>query len=200
MSERSGNQQDKSASVARNDGLLQPHPTGIVVDLNEGASPLAHVVLYQPEIPQNTGHIGRTCVATGAELWIVRPTGFRLDDQKLRRAGLDYWQHLRLHDVDNWAALKQQLPASEERRYWYLSRFAQDDLWDAPIRPGDVFVFGSETKGLPQSIHEEGAGHRLRLPTNPQVRSLNLASTVAIVLYEVVRRNRAIPTRRVTGC
>ena len=99
----------------------------------------AHVVLYQPEIPQNTGNIGRTCVAVGAKLWIVRPAGFRIDDARLRRAGLDYWQHLALGDAVNWDQLVEQLAP---RRFFYLSRFAERPIWDARFEREDVFVFG----------------------------------------------------------
>ncbi len=126
------------------------------------ADPLAHIVLYQPEIPQNTGNIGRSCVAAGAHLWIVRPAAFRLDDRSLRRAGLDYWQHLVWRDVPDWTALTEQLP---QQRFWYFSRFATRSYWDAPLRRGDVLVFGSETNGLPPSIHAAAGDRLLRIPT-----------------------------------
>lgn len=151
-------------------------------------SPTAHVVLYQPEIPQNTGNIGRTCVATGAKLWIVRPAGFRIDDAKLRRAGLDYWQHLDLGDAVNWDDLLRQLGP---RRLFFLSRFAQRTIWEAQFEPEDVFVFGRETSGLPESILDPQDPRSLRLPTSSHVRSLNLATTVGIVLYEHQRQVRA---------
>ena len=151
-------------------------------------SAIAHIVLYQPEIPQNTGNIGRTCVATGASLWIVRPAAFRLDDASLRRAGLDYWQYVDLHIVAHWAELRERLPESDRRRYWYFSRFAQRTLWDADPGRGDGLVFGSETSGLPSSLRE-GAGNRaVRLPTSNRVRSLNLATTVGVAVYDIVRR------------
>jgi tRNA (cytidine/uridine-2'-O-)-methyltransferase len=147
----------------------------------------AHVVLYQPEIPQNTGNIGRTCVAVGAKLWIVRPAGFRLDDARLRRAGLDYWQHLQLGDAASWDDLLGQL---EPQRLFFLSRFAERSIWDAQFERGDVFVFGRETAGLPDSILDPSDPRALRLPTSPEVRSLNLATTVGIVLYEHQRQTR----------
>ncbi len=147
--------------------------------------PLAHVVLYQPQIPQNTGNIGRTCVATGSMLWIVKPTGFQIDEKRVRRAGLDYWQHLRWAEVDSWTQLRERLP---EKRYWYFSRFATQTIWEADFRPGDVIVFGSETTGLPRSILRPDASDAVRLPTDPRVRSLNLSATVAIALYELMRR------------
>lgn len=188
-----------AASVSRGEAAPQPDPaaplpnTPAVVGerislLEPGAGPLAHVVLYQPEIPQNTGNIGRTCVATGASLWIVRPAAFRLDDRALRRAGLDYWQHLDFHVADHWADLRQRLPETDRRTYWYFSRFAERTLWDAAPGRGDVLVFGSETAGLPVSLRESAGPRALRLPTSGNVRSLNLATTVAVALYDVVRR------------
>lgn len=143
------------------------------------------MVLYQPEIPQNTGNIGRTCVATGAKLWIVRPAAFQLDERRVRRAGLDYWESLNLGDVADWDQLTAALP---ERRFFYLSRFAQHSLWDVELHRGDVFVFGSETSGLPTKLLDPASAHALRLPTRPEVRSLNLATTVGIVLYEQQRQ------------
>lgn len=150
-------------------------------------TPPAHVVLYQPEIPQNTGNIGRTCVAVGAKLWIVRPAGFRIDDARLRRAGLDYWQHLQLGDAVNWDDLLKQLAP---RRMFLMSRFAQRTIWDAQFERGDVFVFGRETSGLPESILDPNDPRALRLPMSSDVRSLNLATTVGIVLYEHQRQIR----------
>ncbi|QDT07854.1 Putative tRNA (cytidine(34)-2'-O)-methyltransferase [Rubripirellula lacrimiformis] len=152
-------------------------------------SPTAHVVLYQPEIPQNTGNIGRTCVAVGAKLWIVRPAGFQIDDKRLKRAGLDYWQHLELGDADNWDDLVRQL---EPRRFFFLSRFATRNVWDVELRPDDVFVFGRETSGLPESILDPADPRSLRLPTSGHVRSLNLATTVGVVMYEHQRQVRSL--------
>ena len=148
-------------------------------------SPPVHVVLYQPEIPQNTGNIGRTCVAVGAKLWIVRPAAFRIDDARLRRAGLDYWQHLCLGDAANWDDLTRQLGP---RRYFFFSRHAHKTLWEAEFQPGDVFVFGRETSGLPEHILDPQSPNALRLPTSTHVRSLNLATTVGIALYEHLRQ------------
>jgi tRNA (cytidine/uridine-2'-O-)-methyltransferase len=150
---------------------------------------LAHVVLYQPQIPQNTGNIGRTCVATNSKLWIVQPSAFQIDEKRVRRAGLDYWQHLHWADVYCWERLREELPEGQtEQRYWYFSRFAERTLWDCDFKLGDVFVFGSESTGLPRTIFQPGDANAIRLPTRPEVRSLNLASTVAVVLYEAMRR------------
>ena len=147
--------------------------------------PLFHVVLYQPDIPQNTGNIGRSCVAVGAKLWLVRPLGFRLDDRYLKRAGMDYWDHLDWQAVDSWSELEQQLAG---RRFWLLTKFADRLVWDAPFEAGDVFFFGSETRGLPESLRAAHAHQCLKLPMHDEVRSLNLASTVNTVLYEGVRQ------------
>ncbi len=153
-----------------------------------GVPPRAHVVLYQPEIPQNTGNIGRTCVAVGAKLWIVRPAGFRLDDGRLKRAGLDYWEHLQLGEARNWDHLQEQL---EPRRFFFLSRFAKRTIWDVDFAEDDVFVFGRETAGLPKTILDPEDPRAIRLPTTQRVRSLNLATTVGIVLYEHQRQMSA---------
>lgn len=147
--------------------------------------PLAHVVLYQPEIPQNTGNIGRTCVAVGAHLWIVHPSGFRLDEKRIRRSGLDYWQHLQLSEAADWDDLQRRLPA---RRQWIFSRFAKRPFWSAPLRRGDALVFGSESSGLPASLLDPEDPQAVCLPTGPEVRSLNLATTVGIALYELLRQ------------
>jgi len=147
--------------------------------------PFLNVVLHQPEIPQNTGNIGRTCVATGARLWLIQPLGFRLDDRYLKRAGMDYWQHLDWNVVASWQELKQYLPGAA---VWYLTKSATRCVWDAAFQAGDIILFGSESRGLPPSILAENPASRLKLPMRPQVRSLNLASTVNTVVYEAVRQ------------
>jgi tRNA (cytidine/uridine-2'-O-)-methyltransferase len=149
------------------------------------SDPLLHVVLYQPDIPQNTGNIGRSCVAVGAKLWLVRPLGFRLEDRYLKRAGMDYWEHLDWEAVDGWEDLSERLPG---RRFWLLTKFADKLLWEASFDRGDVLVFGSETRGLPAAIREAHPEHCLKLPMLPVVRSLNLASTANTVIYEAVRQ------------
>ena len=153
-------------------------------------SPLLHVVLHQPEIPQNTGTIGRTCVAVGAKLWLIRPLGFHMDDHHLRRAGLDYWKHLDWEIVDDWLGLRRRLG---DRPVWYLTKKAMRPVWDATFRPGDILLFGSETRGLPASILAENPGHNLGLPMRPQVRSLNLANAVTAVVYEAIRQFGGLP-------
>ncbi len=154
----------------------------------EKYSPALHVVLYQPEIPHNTGSVGRTCVATGAKLWLVEPLGFRLDDYYLRRAGLDYWPHLEWEVVPDWSALVSRLPG---RRFWFFSKTASRDYHQIAFRQGDVLVFGNESQGLPESLRTAAGECLLRIPIRPQVRSLNLSNAVAIVLYEGVRQGIA---------
>jgi tRNA (cytidine/uridine-2'-O-)-methyltransferase len=150
-----------------------------------GREPLLHVVLYQPDIPQNTGNIGRSCVAVGAKLWLVRPLGFLLDDRYLKRAGMDYWRHLDWEAVDSWADLEVRLAG---RTFWLLTKFAERLVWDAAFRPGDVLVFGSESRGLPESLRARHHARCLKLPMHEAVRSLNLASTANTVMYEAVRQ------------
>ncbi len=146
--------------------------------------PLLHIVLHQPEIPQNTGNIGRSCVAIGAKLWLVRPLGYRIDARQLRRAGLDYWQHLEWEVVNDWRALTERLPALS---HWYFSKLADRSYLSAEYARGDVLVFGSETAGLPPSIRED-RDRALRIPIRSEVRSLNLGSAAAVAMFEAKRQ------------
>ena len=164
--------------------------------MSDSAEPTAaaeklHVVLYQPEIPHNAGSVGRTSVAVGAKLWLVRPLGFRLDDHHLRRAGLDYWQHLEWEAVDGWQRLATQLAG---RRFWFLTKTAGKSYTDAAYRPGDVLVFGSESRGLPSSLLTAAPEQCLRIPMEPSARSLNLAVSVAVVAFEARRQFEAETT------
>ena len=147
--------------------------------------PCLHVVLYQPEIPYNTGSVGRTCVAIGAKLWLVRPLGFEVDDYQLRRAGLDYWQHLQWEAVDDWQSLAARVPLE---RAWYFSKKARQSYVDVAYTPGDVLVFGCETQGLPDVMIDQAGERALRIPIRAAVRSLNLSNSVAIVAYEAMRQ------------
>lgn len=148
--------------------------------------PLLHVVLHQPEIPYNTGSVGRTCVAMGAKLWLVRPLGFRLDDYYLRRAGLDYWEHLVWEVVDDWASLVERLPGAAQP--WMFTKTAEREYTSAAFSAGDVLVFGSESRGLPASLLQQHPERSLRIPIRPEVRSLNLSNCVAIAVYEALRQ------------
>lgn len=147
--------------------------------------PLLHIVLYEPDIPPNTGNVGRTCVAIGAKLWLVEPLGFSLDEKQLRRAGLDYWPHLELEVVPNWDTCLSRLPA---RRPWFFSKHATKSYTEVTYEPGDILIFGSETSGLPSSVREEFHDRLLKIPMRPQVRSLNLASSCAAIALEAVRQ------------
>ncbi len=144
-----------------------------------------NVVLFEPEIAANAGAIGRTCVAVGATLWLVRPLGFHRDDRNVRRAGLDYWEHLRCHVVDDLDEVARRVGAD---RFWWFSTRAARVCTDAPFRPGDALVFGPESRGLPRRRIEENPERALRIPMRPEARSLNLANAAAVGLYEAYRR------------
>jgi tRNA (cytidine/uridine-2'-O-)-methyltransferase len=160
-------------------------PQVAMTDAADTYDPVLHVVLYQPEIPYNTGSVGRTCVAVGAKLWLVRPLGFRVDDYYLRRAGLDYWEHLNWQVVDNWHELNAMLPLG---RRWLFTKKAQRPYLNVAYERGDVLVFGSETTGLPDALLAEHPDAQLRIPTRAAVRSLNLSNSVAIAVYEALRQ------------
>ena len=150
-----------------------------------------HVVLVHPEIHWNTGNAGRSCLAAGATLHLVEPLGFSLDDREVRRAGLDYWEHVDLHVWKSWSAFEHELPALGEP--WFFSTKGTRVLWDAPLgAPSNiVLVFGRETGGLPADVHERYGDRMLAMPIHsPHVRSLNLSTSVGIALYEVLRQRR----------
>ena len=147
--------------------------------------PCLHIVLYQPEIPQNTGAVARTCVAVGAKLWLVRPLGFQVDDRHLRRAGLDYWKHLEWQVVSDWDELIENL--SDAPR-WLFSKSGRAQYTTAQYRRGDVLVFGPESQGLPRSLLEDHPQATLRIPIRDEVRSLNLSNAVAVAAYEALRQ------------
>ncbi len=146
--------------------------------------PQLHVVLHQPEIHYNTGNIGRTCVAVGAKLWLVRPLGFSTDDASLRRAGLDYWQYLEWEVVDDWVALVEKLPVES---HWYFTKKATRNYSDVEFQRGAVLVFGSESQGLPDEFLTRPE-RCLRLPMRPEVRCLNLSNAAAVACYEALRQ------------
>ncbi len=167
--------------------LLLPNLHQPVPPTEPPYTPRLHVVLYQPEIPYNTGSVGRTCLALGAKLWLVRPLGFRVDDYYLRRAGLDYWQHLAWEVVDDWRALTEQLPVD---RHWCFTKHARRSYLDAEYLEGDALVFGRESSGLPEAIRNRAPERNLAIPTRPEVRSLNLSNAVAVAGYEAARQWR----------
>ncbi len=146
-----------------------------------------HVVLVEPEIPPNTGNIGRLCLATGAHLHLVKPLGFSLDDRALKRAGLDYWHEVQVTLWESFADLRR---THADGRFWFLTTKSQRPYWNETFQEGDFLVFGRETKGLPESMLDENAGQTLTIPMSDKTRSLNLATSVGIVLYEAVRQHR----------
>jgi tRNA (cytidine/uridine-2'-O-)-methyltransferase len=146
---------------------------------------MLHIVLYEPEIPDNTGNIGRTCVALGAKLWLVRPLGFRIDDRHLQRAGLDYWEHLDWEVVEDWAAL---IHNFSQCRPWLLTKMASKLYTEARYHAEDVLVFGSESRGLPPAVLTAHADRCLRIPMHSKARSLNLSVSVGVVAYEAMRQ------------
>jgi tRNA (cytidine/uridine-2'-O-)-methyltransferase len=145
-----------------------------------------HIVLYQPEIPPNTGNIARLCACTGCVLHMVHPLGFDLSDRQLKRAGLDYWQHLDIRHYPDWHALRTSLTTA---RLWYaLSTKATRSLWDVRFAAGDVLVFGPESRGLPEIILAELEPVRIPMRADAEVRSLNLSSACAVAVYEALRQ------------
>jgi tRNA (cytidine/uridine-2'-O-)-methyltransferase len=147
--------------------------------------PVFHVVLHQPEIPYNTGSVGRTCVAVGAKLWLVRPLGFQISDYHLRRAGMDYWQRLEWEVVDDWDTLLANLGHT---RTWYFTKSAKKAYTEIRYAHGDVIAFGCESQGLPMSLLQQDPSACVRIPIRSAVRSLNLSNSVAVAAYEVVRQ------------
>src|SRR4051812_40336033 len=136
--------------------------------------PLLHIVLYQPEIPPNTGNIGRTCVAIGAKLWLIEPLGFQIDEKQLRRAGLDYWPLLEWEAVKDWDTLVACLAAPfAAGRAWFFTKTAKRIYTDIVFQRGDVLIFGSESSGLPPEILQRFATQAARIPMRNEVRSLN---------------------------
>jgi tRNA (cytidine/uridine-2'-O-)-methyltransferase len=153
---------------------------------------VTHVVLVHPEIHWNTGNAGRTCLAAGATLHLIEPLGFSLDGRQVKRAGLDYWEHVDLRVWPDWSTFEKELPALGEP--YFFSTKATRWLWDAPLGTHEqvVLVFGRETGGLPAELHERYRERFVAMPIlSPQVRSLNLSSTVAIAVYEVLRQRQA---------
>ncbi len=153
----------------------------------DSSTPLFDVVLHQPLIPNNTGNIGRTCVAVGAALRLIHPLGFSLDAKARRRAGLDYWPRLPLHEHESWEAYE----AARTAPIWLFTVDASRPIYDATFRRGDHLVFGSETTGLPESVLRRHADRVLSLPMLPGERSLNLATVVCVALFEGIRQLRA---------
>ena len=144
-----------------------------------------NIVLLEPEIPQNTGNIARTCAATGAKLHLIEPLGFRVDDRSLKRAGLDYWDKLDVRIYPNWEAF---VEANPEARLWFASTKAPQNYTVPQYQPNDYFVFGRESHGLPEPLLAAYYDKCIRIPMRPNLRSLNLSNSVAVVIYEALRQ------------
>jgi tRNA (cytidine/uridine-2'-O-)-methyltransferase len=150
-----------------------------------------HVVLVHPEIHWNTGNVGRTCLATGATLHLIEPLGFSLDEKQVKRAGLDYWEHVDLRVWPDWDAFERELPTLGEP--FFFSTKSTRLFWDAPLggTADVVLIFGRETGGLPSALHEKYRDRFITMPiASPLVRSLNLSTSVGIAVYEVLRQRR----------
>lgn len=147
------------------------------------------IVLVEPQIPPNTGNIGRLCIATKSELHLVDPLGFDISEKAVRRAGLDYWKHIQLIRHASYSAFRSSVP--KDARLWFFTKFAERSIYTADFQRGDYLIFGKETTGLPKEVHEGEPKDRLLrvpMPGSDIVRSLNLAGTVHIALYEALRQ------------
>lgn len=148
---------------------------------------MLHIVLFQPQIPQNTGNVGRLCALNGVRLHLIHPLGFQITDKQLRRSGMDYWRELDVHHHANWDALMSS--AGKPSRCWLFSTHATTIFWDVEFEDGDGMVFGNEGEGAPSWLHEACNGSRLKIPQlNKHLRSMNLATSVGIAAYEGLRQ------------
>lgn len=146
-----------------------------------------HIVLVEPEIPPNTGNVARLCAATNTHLHLIEPFGFKLDHAQLKRAGMDYWQHVQWHRWPDWQMFQEQLPA--RARLWFVESGGPRLYTGIRFAPDDYVVFGRETAGLPGKLLEDNRSRWLRIPMfNPRARSLNLSNCVALVLFEALRQ------------
>lgn len=145
-----------------------------------------HIILHQPEIPGNTGNIGRTCVATGTPLHLIEPLGFRLDEKAIKRAGMDYWQHLDVHRYMNFEEFREKNP---DAKIWMATTKAKRTYTEVEYGQDDYIMFGKESAGIPEEILVENEEHCIRIPMLPTIRSLNLSNSVSIILYEALRQN-----------
>ncbi len=147
-----------------------------------------NIILHEPEIPQNTGNIARTCAATGAALHIIKPMGFTIDDKKLKRAGLDYWDKLDITYYESYEDFLDKCPNAQGNIYYFTTK-APKSYTDIEHYPDNVYImFGKETKGLPEDLLYANREHCVRIPMRDTLRSLNLSNSVAIAVYEILRR------------
>jgi len=153
---------------------------------------MLHIVLFNPEIPQNTGNIGRMCALTCSRLHLIHPLGYVINDRNLRRAGMDYWRSLDVHEHQDWAAFR--ASPMGPRRLWLFTTKTQRSFWAANYADGDGLVFGNEGSGAPEWLHDEiGETHRLTIPhANPDLRSLNLSTAAGIACYEALRQTQLL--------
>lgn len=147
---------------------------------------MMNIVLLEPEMPGNTGNIGRTCVATGTRLHLIEPLGFRLDEKSLKRAGLDYWQHLDVTVYDNFEDFLEKNPGA---KLYMATTKALHTYNEVSYEPDCYLMFGKESAGIPEEILLDYEETSIRIPMNPEIRSLNLSNSVAVVLYEALRQN-----------
>ena len=147
-----------------------------------------NIVLHEPEMPANTGNIGRTCVATGASLHLIRPLGFRLDEKQIKRAGMDYWDKLDLHVYDDYEDFLKKNPRALKRMFFATTK-AENTYADVSYEPGDYIMFGKESAGIPEEILVYKKESCIRIPMLEDIRSLNLSNSAAIILYEACRQN-----------
>ena len=145
-----------------------------------------HIILHQPEIPANTGNIGRTCVATGTSLHLIEPIGFRINEKELKRAGMDYWDKLDVTRYINYNDFREKHP---EAVVWMATTKARRTYCDVSFGPYDYIMFGRESAGIPEELLVEDEPHCIRIPMKENERSLNLSNSVAVVLYEALRQN-----------
>ena len=146
-----------------------------------------HVVLYQPQIPQNTGNIARTCAVTESHLHLIKPYGFQISDRSLKRAGLDYWEFVEIHEYNN---IEEFFNVNKSERMFLMTTAGELSYASHSFKDGDYFVFGSETSGVPKDVHDQFLERSLRIPMKPvsNARCLNLSNSVAVVLYEALRQ------------
>jgi tRNA (cytidine/uridine-2'-O-)-methyltransferase len=179
------------------EGLLQASGSREEIEIGQlgigGAAPglkfkqRMHIVLVEPEIPPNTGNVARLCAATRTVLHLIEPLGFKLDDTQLKRAGMDYWEHVEWHRWPNWEAFCARLRTGQQ--LWFIESDGPRLYTEVKFAPDDFLVFGRETAGLPKKLLEENHEHWLRIPMfNPSARSLNLSNCAALVLFEALRQ------------
>jgi tRNA (cytidine/uridine-2'-O-)-methyltransferase len=148
---------------------------------------MLHVVLFQPEIAPNTGNIGRMCAVTRSRLHLIHPLGYEINDRNLRRAGMDYWRQLDVHQHADWAAFR--VSPQAPRRLWLFTTRAEQVFWDVTFADEDGLVFGNESSGAPAWMHEELKDQRVTIPQgNPELRSLNLSTAAGVACYEALRQ------------